>query len=567
MNDRQPPPPVAPASAALLLDRAAEAIARGDHRQSLADSAQALTALAPEDAPGRAAALRMMALNRTRLGENEPAVSAATQALALYHELEDRAGQSDTLSTLSIAYHQLGLYRDALDAGVQAQAAAREAGDLRLECWALLRIGMAYERLDDPALSAAHLRESLALARVHGGDEEVFAAQVNLSANLLGQADHHRDAGHDAAAAAALDAGREFATQALARARESGNVHRQLVAMLNLVGALRGSRDTAAASALLDDCQRLARQHGFRPIELIAAFELARLAQRRGQHKPALDRLAELQPQVLAAGDAELRREFEYAMYLANKHLRRYHRALLHLERHAKLDREQLVQRAEAQARVLLERIEFEQTKRELDQARTDMQAERARSTELEAAQQRLQAEAEAMARAAGEDALTRLPNRRAVEETLPQLLSASEDAGTPLSLAMLDVDHFKRVNDQHGHGIGDAVLAALGDLLRVQTRASDLVARVGGEEFLFVLPGATLAQAAATCERLRLAVAGYAWPTVAPGLAVTISVGLAIRRPGESAPELMKRADEALYRAKHGGRNRVAVDEVVPAP
>jgi diguanylate cyclase (GGDEF)-like protein len=127
--------------------------------------------------------------------------------------------------------------------------------------------------------------------------------------------------------------------------------------------------------------------------------------------------------------------------------------------------------------------------------------------------------------------------------------------------VAALDVDHFKRINDTHGHAVGDAVLQQLAQLLRHRLRSADLLARTGGEEFLAVLVGSTPQQAAEICERLRLAVAEHDWAAITPGLAVRISVGIAGGTPPLAADTLLNRADHALYAAKRGGRNRVHVD------
>ncbi|MFN3965231.1 MAG: diguanylate cyclase [Silanimonas lenta] len=166
----------------------------------------------------------------------------------------------------------------------------------------------------------------------------------------------------------------------------------------------------------------------------------------------------------------------------------------------------------------------------------------------------RLQAE---LAEAADTDPLTGLANRRRVEALARPWVEDPEGA---LSALMIDVDHFKRVNDQYGHDAGDEALVWLGSHLRVEARASDLVGRLGGEEFVMLLPGTRLAEALVLAERLRATVAatpadlggGIEWP-------LTISVGVAERRPGDTeVRSLLRRADDAMYEAKRSGRNRV---------
>jgi diguanylate cyclase (GGDEF)-like protein len=129
------------------------------------------------------------------------------------------------------------------------------------------------------------------------------------------------------------------------------------------------------------------------------------------------------------------------------------------------------------------------------------------------------------------------------------------DDTGSSLAVAMCDVDHFKRVNDEHGHGVGDSVLCGLADVLAGVLRAHDSVVRYGGEEFLLLLPEVDLLTASRIAERARATVAASA---LGPQVRVTVSLGVAERRAGESRDDLIRRADAALYAAKRAGRNRV---------
>ena len=161
-------------------------------------------------------------------------------------------------------------------------------------------------------------------------------------------------------------------------------------------------------------------------------------------------------------------------------------------------------------------------------------------------------------------DPLTGLPNRRAAGERLAASRAHALRQGEPLSVLMLDIDHFKRVNDVHGHADGDRVLVALARALREELRAGDLAARHGGEEFLVVLPASDTAQARDAAERIRAHVQGLPLPLADATLSVTISIGVATLHADEPCDALLARADAALYRAKAGGRNRCVV---VPAP
>ena len=153
-------------------------------------------------------------------------------------------------------------------------------------------------------------------------------------------------------------------------------------------------------------------------------------------------------------------------------------------------------------------------------------------------------------------DELTGLPNRRAFGERLSGEVARARRAGSPLALAILDLDGFKGVNDHHGHATGDRVLCAVSDALRATVREGELLARVGGEEFGWILPAADLEAGVAAAERARASVASVRVPGVDPS---TISVGISVLADGDDASDLQRAADTALYRAKEDGRNRVA--------
>ncbi|MEX2501256.1 MAG: GGDEF domain-containing protein [Trueperaceae bacterium] len=168
----------------------------------------------------------------------------------------------------------------------------------------------------------------------------------------------------------------------------------------------------------------------------------------------------------------------------------------------------------------------------------------------------------------AATDALTELPNRRAAEEYLRREVGRAERNGENLSVVWLDLDHFKDLNDQHGHEAGDAVLRMVGEALVPVLRGHDFLARWGGEEFVAILPGQDRASAARTAERLRATLEAHPMErAVGASVRVTASFGVAWWRAGEQPRDVLRRADMAMYDAKERGRNRVATSEPAPEP
>jgi diguanylate cyclase (GGDEF)-like protein len=153
-------------------------------------------------------------------------------------------------------------------------------------------------------------------------------------------------------------------------------------------------------------------------------------------------------------------------------------------------------------------------------------------------------------------DRLTGLANRRGAEQVAKREIVRVRRFAAPLSFVVFDIDHFKAVNDTHGHGAGDQVLQKIARAIAAQLRETDLAARWGGEEFLVVLPNTGLEAAHCCADRIRRAVSSLVMPVGGP---MTISGGVAQLMPAEALPEVIARADAQLYRAKAAGRNRIS--------
>lgn len=160
----------------------------------------------------------------------------------------------------------------------------------------------------------------------------------------------------------------------------------------------------------------------------------------------------------------------------------------------------------------------------------------------------------------ASHDPLTGVWNRRAILEILQAEMARARRASTPLAVVMIDLDHFKRVNDTYGHLTGDDVLREAVQRMAASVRTYDSVGRYGGEEFLIILPGCSMNAAPKQAERLRVSIGAQPIQTREGGIAVTVSVGIAVgaRLPQANGDSLLAAADSAMYAAKAAGRNRV---------
>jgi diguanylate cyclase (GGDEF)-like protein len=158
-------------------------------------------------------------------------------------------------------------------------------------------------------------------------------------------------------------------------------------------------------------------------------------------------------------------------------------------------------------------------------------------------------------------DQLTELPNRRAAMEAMERSWCLSQREGKPFSMMLMDIDHFKRVNDRYGHAVGDQVLKSTTAILKGAVRRDELIARIGGEEFLLINAGASVREAVVAAERLRKQLANACIDAGGENVSITVSIGIAAREQStKSADDLMRAADKALYAAKDAGRNRIAL-------
>jgi diguanylate cyclase (GGDEF)-like protein len=511
----------------------------------------------------RAAALEILDSAQAVMAAYEAGIAAAR-----------RAGDQRLIADgLSLRGGRRSLLGDQARAIPDLLAAQRlyQRGGFRSDAEALLLdIAISYRRMGDNAKAQDYLRQNEAFATKLGDHSQ-------LVSNLLQQGYLAEDDGR-------VDDAMALYRRALGIAREHASDYDAASIHLAMAWPAILRKEYVRALALVE-----AAQDQFSALGDHANEDM--IALRRGQAHAGLGRHAQaLADYALAAVALERSGNKRYLALLyraradSERATGRKDAAIEDLQRY--IDLRESIRRAEGSQQAQLMRYQFDADRRDLENRR--LERERTlRDRQLQALLQarRWQWTAIALAsvlllllgalvvrqlvrmRRLGEmaatDPLTGVANRRGIEQLGAEAVAAARMLRQPLCALVLDVDHFKKVNDNHGHPCGDQVLARIAHACRDALRHIDLFGRHGGEEFLVLLPDTRLAHAWPVAERLRAAVAGLSFEDIAPGLAVTVSIGMAQLRPEDAGlRELVARADAALYRAKANGRDRIEAAE-----
>lgn len=503
-------------------------LAQGEAARAEGRLAQALSAAdaawdrAGEDTSVRVRAGLLRVHCHYRLGALAQVVDFGLELLPLATSRLPPPERFDLLRMVSLAALESGRFDTALATAQQAHRVAQDIDDAPRLSLAINALACCFERLGDPWQAERMMGEALAIARGSGAAHPLLATLNNMVAVQIGMFHLMRDAAAPADAQAPLARALPLAREAVELAKQVGDPFANCFVVGNLGEVLLHLGEGAEARLALEEAQAQAQRIGASVQATRLGYSIAELALAEGRGAEAW---ALLQTALAASTESDVRMtrlRVHHALWRTASALGHTAEALQHLEHYLRLERERGLSQLRAQSELFVTRAEAEQVRNE-----------------------------------SRRDQLTRLGNRREADLRWPELLAHARRSGAPLAVALADLDHFKRVNDRFGHPVGDAVLVALAGLLRANTRSADLVARIGGEEFLLVLPDAPPERALEVCERLRQRVQDHDWAAIAPGLQVTLSVGLT-NAPPFDAQVLTARADGALYRAKAEGRNRV---------
>ncbi len=499
------------------------------------------TALLPPAAAGEPADLpaqRALLMQRFRTGHYAEFVQQAPPLLARLAAAGLEAERRELLYALALSACEAAHFDVAIEsAQALGDLAAREGapGPLLQAAFAL---GVALERLGDAWQAERVLAEALATPGLQAPVRERMVALNGLCAITIGVFHRLRDVEDAAAQRAVLERGRLFALQARELLSEVPDPAYEVTITGNLGEVLLHLGERDEAHALLQAAMTLARERGFQAHVWRISCTLGEWQLASGDAAGARQAMEALLAALGPTAPPQTLIRARQAAYRACRALGLYHEALLHFEAAEHLDRRRVTAQLRAQSQLFV-------TRSEAEHALIEARRQRALATEL--------------AERAERDPLTGLGNRRHLDRRFAELLAEAERHHRPLVVAVMDLDHFKQINDRHGHAAGDQVLVALAPLLRENTRAGDALARVGGEEFVAVFADTPTQRAQEICERLRERLTHQRWPGLPEGQPVTLSIGLA-GAPAYDRVELMRRADAALYEAKRGGRDRICV-------
>lgn len=554
------PPPadgVSPTVAALL----AQAHASESLAESLAFAEQAFafaerafdTAKVQNTRRDLAASAHVLCYSLYRTGSVVRVVTLGEVALPWLRDEAMTAAYAEMLRWVGLCACDAGDFPNAIKCASEGFNLAELSGDQRSQILAFSLLGGCFERTGDPWQGERLLQQGLLLARALGENYALATTLNNLAAILIGKFYSLRDSSASEEANEALKASLPLAREVTERVPLLNDPYFLTFADGNLGEILVHMGELDEADSLLQLALAAALANGFDSVASRVRCSIAELHLARGENAAARQLLITLLAEPATAQTVSTSLRAYYGLYLAYRADGKSNDALLALETFRRIENRRTLQQLKARSELMVTRLEADENQRKgLERAHGIVQAHESRAVALE--------------RLAHEDELTGLGNRRALDLKLPELAEAARSAHKPLTVMVLDLDYFKQVNDEFGHAVGDKVLVQIAGILRDQTRPYDLVTRTGGEEFVLVLPGMSQGDALHVCDRLRRRVSDFLWGALVPGLAVTLSAGIA-SAPDYDAATLLERADLAMYQAKNAGRNRVAVGTADPQP
>jgi two-component system cell cycle response regulator len=512
-------------------------------------------ALAADNQVIRASAASHLAWYCFMQGYYEEGLLHVLSACDFYAALGDRPRESWARGIHAWLLIEVGSPNEALDEAIRALELAESAKEERALCFAQNVVGVVFWMLGQLDSARQFADRAVTLARMIGDEVDLARWLINLAdieAALWKQQQAKQAPGWDTVplvGGPGLDRAISYAEEALLLTQKTGDAWagRLVICSLTDFHLLSGKREQAAQTLALWD--QVDGGTGTRS-RIYHLFTLGKVQISFNEPIAAIATLGECASLTEELSDLEIgvpccqilsevwSMEGNYAEAL------RWHR-----EFHARYVRKS-TETALVRSRVAA--IQYETR-----HLQASVEAERSRADGLEEMNRALAQEAAALMTASMEDVLTGLPNRRGLERAL---LAIATQHDTIYAFAMIDIDHFKQVNDRLSHAFGDEVLRQVANLLKIATRARDRLFRYGGEEFVLLMEEADVLTAARTCKRICQMIRNWNWAAIHPTLRITLSVGIARSEEAKSPAEVLALADSRLYEAKTTGRDRVVM-------
>ncbi len=483
--------------------------------------------------------------------EHGRALAAYQEALAIAEARDDGELRARVLRSIGSAFDELGDFPGALDHHLRALEIEDASGNTAGRAATLRTIGVVYSRSGDQETGLDYFRRSLVLCAEAGDDIGRAKTLSNIGVNLNETGRHEESL--------------SVLNEALRLYRRSGLTLQQSGTLVKVGLTLEKLGRPTEAEASFQEALVLAEATGHMFGVVDALLALGRLASAQGRTADARGRLESALAGAERHGLKQPICEICAALATLHEQCGEFREALaLHRRFHA-LEREVLRQSSERQLRAVQTRYQLAAAQREAEIHRlrhvelADANAELEElNLSLRTADEQKSKLLQQLERQTYEDSLTGLGNRRLLDKRLADEFGRAIRHDRPLAVAIVDIDHFKRVNDRYSHAVGDAALKELAHLLVTTVRHTDLVARFGGEEFVLVLVETDAAAAQWACEKLRLVVATHDWKRVHSGLALTVSIGYCADTTVAGFERMLAIADRNLYVAKAQGRNCV---------
>lgn len=506
-------------------------------------------AAAQNDAAARARAAAHLGWYCFMQGHYEEGMLHVLAACEVFTALADSQGETFARATYAWLLIEIGSPHEALDQAMRALDLAESVKDDRAISFASNVAGVVFWMLGQHDRALDFVGRAVSLARQINELIDLARWLINLGeieAELWQQTAHSRK-GEARDAPTGLDRAKAYGAEALRLSQETGDAWTLRLAIVNVTDYYLRSGDHAEAARLLAQVDMVDGGGGSRS-RLAHLFTLGKVQLAAGEAKAAVYTLTAAVTLADEIRDAETGAPCCEALSNAWCMVGDFAEALRwHRSFHDRYVRKTA---ASAQIRSRVAAIQYETR-----QLQASIEAERSRADTLEELNRALTQEAAVLMHASMEDALTGLPNRRGLERAL---LAANVHGTRPYAIAMIDIDHFKQVNDRLSHLIGDDVLRRVAQLIRMTIRSQDKPFRYGGEEFLIILEDAELPVASQACRRIGDVIRNWNWSTIHPSLQVTLSVGLAHSDEALLPADVLALADRRLYAAKNGGRDCV---------